>query len=75
MQSPLISSSMPVYPGAPKVHFQTAGPGDFRLGVDLALHAPRLAEDQALAMMEKTHTVCPYSKATAGNIGVPFGVI
>ncbi len=27
-----------------------------------------ISEDELLALVEKTHTVCPYSKAVAGNV-------
>jgi Ohr subfamily peroxiredoxin len=53
-----------------RVHFITAGAGDFALAVDLVLDAPGLNEDQARALMDATHRICPYSRATAGNIEV-----
>jgi Ohr subfamily peroxiredoxin len=53
-----------------RVHFLTGGPGDYTLAVDLVLDAPGLDEEKARALMEATHSICPYSKATAGNIDV-----
>ena len=53
-----------------RVHFLTGGPGDYTLAVDLVLDAPGLDEQQARALMAATHHICPYSKATMGNIDV-----
>ena len=53
-----------------RVHFLRRLPADFGLAVELVFHAPRLTAEQALAVMERTHTICPYSKATSGNIDV-----
>jgi Ohr subfamily peroxiredoxin len=53
-----------------RVHFLTGGPGDFTLAVDLVLDAPALEEEKARALMAATHQVCPYSRATMGNIDV-----
>jgi lipoyl-dependent peroxiredoxin len=53
-----------------RVRFLTGGPGDFSLAVDLVLDAPGLDEEKARALMEATHRVCPYSRATMGNIEV-----
>ena len=57
-----------------RVDFLSGGPGDFGLGVELELHAPGLSEDQARQLMEITHTICPYSRATAGNVEVRLSV-
>lgn len=57
-----------------RVQFLKEEPADFRLAVELDFHGPRLDEDQARAVMEKTHRICPYSRATAGNIDVKLGV-
>jgi lipoyl-dependent peroxiredoxin len=53
-----------------RVHFLRELPANFGLAVELAFHAPRLTDEQAMAVMERTHTICPYSKATARNIDV-----
>ena len=58
-----------------RVHFLKDGLTDFRIAVELDFHAPRLGEDQARAVMERTHTICPYSRATAGNVDVQLGVV
>jgi lipoyl-dependent peroxiredoxin len=57
-----------------RVHFLRGGPGDFGLAVDLTGHLPRLDEAQARVLMERTHTVCPYSRATAGRVEVQLHV-
>lgn len=53
-----------------RVHFLTGGPGDYALAVDLVLDAPGLDEEQARALLEATHQICPYSRATMGNVEV-----
>ena len=57
-----------------RVHFLKEPPADFGLAVELILTAPGIAEEQARALMERTHRICPYSKATAGNIDVQLRV-
>jgi len=57
-----------------RVHFLKQPPIDFQLAVELEFTAPRLDREQARAVMERTHQVCPYSKATAGNIDVRLHV-
>jgi Ohr subfamily peroxiredoxin len=57
-----------------QVHFLRGEPGDFGLAVDLTGHLPQLDEEQARALMERTHTVCPYSRATRGNVEVGLHV-
>ena len=53
-----------------RVHFLKTPPAEFGLAVELELHAPGIDGDRALEVMELTHQICPYSKATAGNIDV-----
>lgn len=53
-----------------RVHFLSGGPGDYGLAVDLMLDAPHLDAAQVRRVMEVTHTICPYSRATAGNVDV-----
>jgi osmotically inducible protein OsmC len=57
-----------------QVHFRKEGRSDFGLAVELTLHAPNLTPDQAGAAMKHTHTICPYSKAIAGNVDVVLHV-
>ncbi|WP_281361477.1 organic hydroperoxide resistance protein [Mycolicibacterium sediminis] len=44
--------------------------GGFGLTAHLLGYLPGLEQDAADALMEKAHEVCPYSKATRGNIDV-----
>jgi Ohr subfamily peroxiredoxin len=40
----------------------------FGLAVELVVEMPELPADQALALVNAAHEVCPYSNATRGNI-------
>ncbi len=42
----------------------------FGLAVELEVALPELPRDQAQALIEAAHQVCPYSNATRGNIAV-----
>lgn len=57
-----------------RVHFLKGGTADFGLAVELEFTAPGMNRDQARSVLEKTHTICPYSRATAGNIDVQLRV-
>jgi osmotically inducible protein OsmC len=46
----------------------------FGLAVELEADLPDLQRDQALALVEAAHAVCPYSNATRGNIVVDLKV-
>ena len=58
-----------------QVHFLRAASGDFGLAVDLWARLPRLDDEQARQLLERTHTICPYSRATAGNVEVGLNVV
>jgi len=45
-------------------------PGGFGLAVTLLASLPGVAPEQAHALLEQAHQVCPYSNATRGNIEV-----
>ena len=47
-----------------------AGDGGFDLTVELVITLPGVEREQAEALVAATHGVCPYSKATRGNIEV-----
>ena len=54
-----------------KVHLGNYGPGDFGLAVDIHVKIPHAASlEEAQKMVDAAHEVCPYSKATRGNIEV-----
>ena len=46
----------------------------FGLKVELVGHLPGLQREEAEALMHDAHEVCPYSKATRGNIEVTLSV-
>ena len=47
----------------------------FSLAVELKVSIPGADKDKVQALVEEAHTVCPYSKATKGNIPVKLTVI
>lgn len=49
-------------------------PTGFGIEVDLRVALPGLPADQAQALVEKAHVVCPYSNATRDNIDVRLAV-
>ena len=57
-----------------RVHFLKGAPGEFGLAAELEFSAPLIDDEKARALMERTHQICPYSKATAGNIDVQLKV-
>ncbi|MDO3649446.1 organic hydroperoxide resistance protein [Nocardia mangyaensis] len=48
--------------------------GGFELAVSLEVTLPHLPHDEAKALADKAHQVCPYSNATRGNIDVDIQV-
>ena len=48
--------------------------GGFGLEVELHANIPETTMEQAQALIEKAHQVCPYSNATRGNIEVKLTV-
>jgi len=49
--------------------------GGFGLEVELDIHVPNLEREAVVELAAKTHTVCPYSNATRGNIDVTLSVV
>ena len=49
--------------------------GGFGLAVELDVHVPNVERDAAEALVATTHTVCPYSNATRGNVDVTLTVV
>ncbi len=47
----------------------------FSLEVELKISIPGADKDKVQALVEDAHTVCPYSKATKGNIPVKLTVV
>lgn len=50
------------------------GPG-FNIAVELKVTLPGFEHEAAVALVEKAHTVCPYSNATRGNVDVKLTVV
>lgn len=51
------------------------GQGTFGLAVTLRVTLPLVPADQARALMERAHEVCPYSNATRSNIDVTLELV
>jgi lipoyl-dependent peroxiredoxin len=49
--------------------------GGFGLDVELRVSVPGLSRDQAEDLVAKAHRVCPYSRATRGNLDVRVTVV
>lgn len=47
----------------------------FGLAVALSLHLPGVDADKAQTILNEAHEICPYSKATRGNIPVTLSLI
>src|SRR5690242_20948131 len=47
----------------------------FSLAVELKCSVPGADKDKVQALMEEAHTICPYSKATKGNIPVKLTAV
>ena len=50
-------------------------PTGFGIEVELKISLPGLAREQAEALVEKAHIVCPYSNATRNNIDVTLTIV
>jgi Ohr subfamily peroxiredoxin len=57
------------------VHIGQVQPAGLGLGVALAVKVPGLSRADAEALVAEAHQVCPYSKATRGNIEVTLRVV
>jgi len=57
-----------------KVGLGPSGGGGFGLAVELAVSLPGADPEQAKAVVDAAHKVCPYSNATRGNIEVALTV-
>ena len=55
---------------AGRVQIGPNGQGGYQLAVRLEVVLPGLEQDQAQALADAAHQVCPYSNATRGNIEV-----
>ena len=57
------------------VGFGPRSEGGFGLDVELKVSLPGVPHEQAEALVDKAHQVCPYSNATRGNIPVRLSVV
>ncbi|OAN43517.1 organic hydroperoxide resistance protein [Microbacterium sp. H83] len=57
-----------------RVQIGSNGDGGFGLAVELEVVIPELPHEQAQALADAAHQVCPYSNATRGNIDVRITV-
>jgi Ohr subfamily peroxiredoxin len=48
--------------------------GGLSLAVELIVEIPGISQENALELVEKAHKICPYSKATRGNVNVKLTV-
>ena len=58
-----------------RVGIGSNGQGGFGLSVELEVVIPDLPAEQAQALADAAHLVCPYSNATRGNIDVVVRVV
>jgi lipoyl-dependent peroxiredoxin len=74
----LVSRNLKKNPGAftitAKVSLGKEGEG-FKLAVTLGGHFSDLPKEEAQALMEAAHQVCPYSVATRNNVAVTLEVV
>ncbi|CAJ1315589.1 organic hydroperoxide resistance protein [Paenibacillus sp. PK4536] len=57
------------------VSFGKAEDGGFALAVKMDVLVKGVERDVAMKLVEEAHNVCPYSRATRGNIAVELNVI
>jgi Ohr subfamily peroxiredoxin len=62
---------------AAKVHCEVTlnTDGGFSLAANLKVSIPGADKDKLQALIEEAHTICPYSKATRGNIPVTLTAV
>ena len=58
-----------------RVSLNAAGAGDLNLAVRLEVSLPHLEKTVAEQVIAEAHKVCPYSKATKGNIDVEIELV
>jgi lipoyl-dependent peroxiredoxin len=57
-----------------RVHIGEPPEGGFGIAAELTARIPALSREQAEDIVHKAHEVCPYSRATRGNIDVRLSV-
>jgi len=48
---------------------------EYLIGVRLAIHLPGLERDVATTLIERAQRICPFSRATRGNVEIVFNII
>jgi lipoyl-dependent peroxiredoxin len=56
------------------VHIGKDSEGDFELATEMIARLPNLSKEEAEKLMEGAHGICPYSRATQGNMDVKLSV-
>lgn len=56
------------------VNIGKTGDGGFGLAVELVGRMPGVSREEAEGLMQAAHEVCPYSRATRGNVDVKLSV-
>jgi len=49
--------------------------GDFSLRARLDVHVPGLDREVVETLVREAHKICPYSRATRGNLAVAFSIV
>ena len=66
------------FPGSQPPYFQVTLDKDeisFALKVDITLSVPGADKAAVKALLDDAHTICPYSRATRGNVPVTLTVV
>lgn len=58
-----------------RVHLDNLAETTFDLAVDIEASLPALPKERAQQLLEATHQVCPYSRATRGNVLVTLTAV
>ena len=58
-----------------RVHLLREEPLEYALAVELETHLPQLTPEQTREVVERTQAICPYSRATQGNVDVQLRVV
>ncbi|KAI8321440.1 organic hydroperoxide resistance protein [Martensiomyces pterosporus] len=58
-----------------RVHIGKDAEGGLGLAVELHVNAPGLDKETTQKVVDLAHTICPYSRATKGNIDVTLAVV
>ncbi|MFC5696161.1 organic hydroperoxide resistance protein [Pseudomonas sp. GCM10022186] len=59
---------------AAEISLGNTADGGFALAARLTVELPGVAADDKVRLVEEAHQLCPYSKATRGNIEVAFDI-